>query len=82
FNIPKFSCSSKQSNRKYSYFMNTDLQNQDVYYKLDSLSKLTDQEQIVINPNAFSENGTMIIQSLNFSFDGKTLCYRSEKTII
>jgi prolyl oligopeptidase len=76
FNIPKFSCPSKQPNGKYYYFMNTGLQNQDVYYELDSLSKSTDEAQVLIDPNTFSEDGTVAIQSLNFSFDGKTLCYR------
>ena len=56
--------------------MNTGLQNQDVYYELDSLSKSTDQAELFIDPNTFSEDGTVAIQSLNFSFDGKTLCYR------
>ncbi|CAF1415204.1 unnamed protein product [Rotaria sordida] len=75
FNIPKFSCPSKQPNGKYYYFMNTGLQNQDVYYELDSLSKSTDQAQILIDPNKFSEDGTVAIQSVNFSHDGKIFCY-------
>ncbi|CAF0956243.1 unnamed protein product [Adineta ricciae] len=75
FNIPKFSCPSKQPNGKYYYFMNTGLQNQDVYYELDSLSKSTDESQVFLDPNTFSKDGTVAIQSLNFSFDGKTLCY-------
>jgi prolyl oligopeptidase len=75
FNIPKFSCPSKQPNGKYYYFMNTGLQNQDVYYELDSLSQSTDQAKILLDPNTFSEDGTVAIQSLNFSFDGKTMCY-------
>jgi prolyl oligopeptidase len=56
--------------------MNTGLQNQDVYYELDSLAKSTDQAQVLIDPNTFSEDGTVAIQSLNFSFDGKIFCYR------
>ncbi|CAF1361850.1 unnamed protein product [Rotaria magnacalcarata] len=75
FNIPKFSCPSKQPNGKYYYFMNTGLQHQDVYYELDSLSKSTEQAQVLIDPNTFSEDGTVAIQSINFSYDGKTLCY-------
>ncbi|CAF1270240.1 unnamed protein product [Rotaria sordida] len=75
FNIPKFSCPSKQPNGKYYYFMNTGLQNQDAYYELDSLSKSTDQAQILIDPNQFSEDGTVAIQSINFSHDGKIFCY-------
>jgi prolyl oligopeptidase len=76
FNIPKFSCPLKQPNGKYYYYMNTGLQNQDVYYELDSLSKSTDEAQVLIDPNTFSEDGSVSIGSLNFSFDGKTLCYR------
>ena len=76
FNIPKFSCPSKQANGNYYYFMNTGLQNQDVYYELDSISKSTDEAKVLIDPNQFSEDGTVAIQSLNFSFDGKLLCYR------
>jgi hypothetical protein len=53
FNIPKLSCPSKQPNGKYCYFMNTDLQKQDIYYELDSLSKSTDQAQILLDPNTF-----------------------------
>jgi prolyl oligopeptidase len=76
FNIPKFSCPSKQPNGKYYYYMNTGLQNQAVYYELDSLSKSTDEAQVLIDPNTFSEDGSVSIDSINFSFDGKTLCYR------
>ena len=75
FNIPKFSCPSKQPNGKYYYYMNTGLQNQDVLYELDSLTKPTDQAQVLIDPNKFSEDGTVAISSANFSYDGKTLCY-------
>lgn len=75
FNIPKYSCPSKQANGKYYYFMNTGLQNQDVYYELDSLSKSTDEAKVLIDPNLFSEDGTVAIQSLNFSYDGRTLAY-------
>ncbi|CAF1183506.1 unnamed protein product [Adineta steineri] len=75
FNIPKFSCPSKQPNGKYYYFMNTGLQNQDIYYELDSLKKSTDESQILLDPNTFSKDGTVAIQSLNFSYDGKTFCY-------
>jgi prolyl oligopeptidase len=82
FNIPKFSCPTKQANGKYYYFMNTGLQHQDVYYELDSLTKSTDQAQILLDPNTFSEDGTVAIHSLNFSFDGKILCYRWKKMII
>ena len=56
--------------------MNTGLQNQDIFYELDSLSKLTDEARVILDPNTFSEDGTVAIQSLNFSHDGKTLCYR------
>ena len=75
FNIPKFSCPSKQANGKYYYFMNTGLQNQDVYYEMDSLKSSTDEAKVLLDPNQFSEDGTVAIQSLNFSFDGQTLCY-------
>lgn len=76
FNIPKFSCPSKQGNGKYYYFKNTGLQNQDVYYELDSLSQSTDEAKVLIDPNTFSQDGTVAISSLNFSYDGKILCYR------
>lgn len=76
FNIPKFSCPSKQRNGNYYYFMNTGLQNQDVYYELDSLSKTTDLAKVLIDPNEFSKDGTVAINSLNFSYDGQILCYR------
>ncbi|CAF3974170.1 unnamed protein product, partial [Adineta steineri] len=49
--------------------------NQDIYYELDSLKKSTDESQILLDPNTFSKDGTVAIQSLNFSYDGKTLCY-------
>lgn len=76
FNIPKFSCPSKQANGKYYYYMNTGLQNQDIYYELDCLTKPIDEAQVLIDPNKFSEDGTVAIQSINFSYDGKILCYR------
>ncbi|CAF0797753.1 unnamed protein product [Didymodactylos carnosus] len=74
FNIPKFSCPSKYAG-KYYYHMNTGLQNQDIFYELDSLDKSTDEAQIILDPNTFSEDGTVAIQSMSFSDDGKTICY-------
>jgi len=76
FNIPKFSCPSKQANGKYYFFKNTGLQNQDVYYEFNSLTDSDDDLKVLIDPNTFSADGTVAIQSLNFSFDGKTFCYR------
>ena len=41
--------------------MITDFQNQDIYYELDSFRKSTDQAEILIDSNRFSEDRIVII---------------------
>jgi prolyl oligopeptidase len=57
---------------RYFYLKNDGLQNQSVLYKLDSL----DQEpQVLIDPNKWSEDGTVALGGLSFSDDGQLMAY-------
>ncbi|WP_373653091.1 prolyl oligopeptidase family protein [Schlesneria sp. DSM 10557] len=56
----------------YFYFKNDGLQNQSVLYKLESL----DSEPIVlIDPNAWSKDGTVALGGMSFSPDGRYVAY-------
>lgn len=57
---------------KYYYFKNSGLQNQSVLYVTQS----KDQEgKVLIDPNTFSKDGTISIDIIEFSLDGKKIAY-------
>ncbi len=57
---------------KYYYFKNNGLQNQNVLYE----SRTADGEgRILIDPNTWSKDGTVAMDSVNFSHDGKYVAY-------
>ena len=53
------------------YYRNSGLQNQYVLYRKNT----ADKEEVFLNPNTFSEDGTTSLAGLSFSDDGKTLAY-------
>ncbi len=75
FNYPKVGAPQKAGDF-YFYYRNSGLQNQSViYYK----KGMRGPEQVFIDPNTLSENGTVSINLVGFSTDNKYVAYsRSE----
>jgi prolyl oligopeptidase len=57
---------------KYFYARNSGLQNQSVYYSVNSLSG---EPKLLIDPNTLSSDGTVALSGLSVSHDGKLLAY-------
>ncbi len=57
---------------KYYYFHNSGLQNQSVLYGQESLEG---DGKVVLDPNEFSEDGTVALSSIAFDQDGQRLAY-------
>lgn len=71
FNYPKYGAPFKEGN-KYYFFKNDGLQNQSVLY---SKKGLDDIEEVFLDPNKFSKDGTKSLTTLSFSKDGRYLVY-------
>jgi len=61
-----------KKNGKYYFFKNSGLQNQDVLY---TQATLTDEPRVFLDPNRFSDDGTVALSDLSFSHNGKYLAY-------
>ena len=57
---------------KYYYFKNDGLQNQSVLYVQDSMDGTP---RVALDPNTLSTDGTVALQQINFSKDGRYLAY-------
>jgi prolyl oligopeptidase len=57
---------------KYYFFKNSGLQNQSVFYVKDSLNG---EPRVLLDPNTFSNDGTVALSGVSFSNDGKYLAY-------
>lgn len=57
---------------KYYYFKNNGLQNQSVLYQLDNLQATP---RVLLDPNKLSADGTVALQSVQFSRDGHYMAY-------
>lgn len=57
----------------YYYYKNDGLQDQSVYYRTDSLG--SDNEEVFLNPNTFSKDGTVSMAGTSFSEDGSLMAY-------
>ena len=71
WNYEKYGIPFKQGNR-YFYFKNDGLQNQSVFYTLTSLDA---EPNVLIDPNSFSEDGTIALSGLAITEDGKLMAY-------
>lgn len=64
--------SSPKKHGEYSYFSKNDgLQNQAVVYRKDKNGK----EEVFLDPNTFSKDGTTSLDGLSFTKDGKIVAY-------
>ncbi|XLS29105.1 prolyl oligopeptidase family serine peptidase [Flavobacteriaceae bacterium M23B6Z8] len=70
WNYEKIGAPFKEGDYTY-YFKNTGLQNQSVVYR----KKEDSEEEIFLNPNEFSEDGTTSLAGLTFSKDGSLAAY-------
>ncbi|KAE9620954.1 hypothetical protein Lal_00019304 [Lupinus albus] len=71
FDHPRYVAPFRRAD-KYFYFHNTGLQPQNVLYVQDSLE---DEAEVLLDPNGFSEDGTVSLNTLAVSKDGKFLAY-------
>mgnify|MGYP000011746715 CR=1 FL=1 len=71
FNYPKYGAPFRAGN-KYYFFKNDGLQNQSVLYVKETLKS---KEEVFLDPNKFSEDGTKSLTTISFSDDGKYLVY-------
>ncbi|GAV56699.1 Peptidase_S9 domain-containing protein/Peptidase_S9_N domain-containing protein [Cephalotus follicularis] len=71
FDHPRYEAPFKRGN-KYFYFHNTGLQAQNVLYVQDSLNG---EAEVLLDPNALSEDGTVSLNTLSVSEDAKYLAY-------
>lgn len=70
WNYEKISAPFKEGDFTY-YYKNNGLQNQSVLYRKDKKGK----EEIFLDPNTFSKDGTTSLGGLNFSKDGSLVAY-------
>jgi len=71
FNYPKYGAPFRAGN-KYYFFKNDGLQNQSVLYVKETLES---KEEVFLDPNKFSEDGTKSLTTISFSDGGKYLVY-------
>lgn len=70
WNYEKISAPFKEGDYTY-YYKNNGLQNQSVLYRKDKAGK----EEIFLDPNTFSKDGTTSLGGVNFSKDGSLVAY-------
>ncbi|MEK6479549.1 prolyl oligopeptidase family serine peptidase [Catalinimonas sp. 4WD22] len=71
WNYEKYSAPSKKGN-KYYFYKNDGLQNQSVMYVQESLEA---EPEVFLDPNKFSEDGTVALSGTSFTEDGSLLAY-------
>lgn len=71
WNYEKYGAPFKSGGR-YFYFKNDGLQNQSVLYKLETLAA---EPVVLIDPNAWSKDGTVALGATSFSDDGRFAAY-------
>jgi len=76
WNFPKYGIPIKRGTR-YFFSKNDGLQNQDIIYMQESLDG---EAKIVIDPNKFSEDGTIALSGRTFSENGRYMSYALSKS--
>jgi len=76
WDFPKAGAPFRRGGR-YFQFRNTGLQNQDVLYTMDTYS---DEGHVLIDPNAFSEDGTVALAGTSVSHDGNWIAYAASRS--
>ena len=71
-NYKKTGLPSKHKDGKYYFYENDGLQNQSVLYRTDSLGGTP---EVFLDPNTLSDDGTVALQGLSFSNNGKYAAY-------
>ncbi len=71
WNYEKYGTPMKKGDH-YFFFKNNGLQNQSVLYKLD---KLDSEPEVFLDPNKFSEDGTVALANISFTDDGSLMGY-------
>lgn len=71
-NYEKIGPPSKKKDGHYYYFRNSGLQNQSVLYRAENLG---DAGEVLLDPNTLSEDGTVALNGVSFSDNGKYLAY-------
>lgn len=71
WNFPRFNAPIRRG-EFYFYFKNDGLQNQSVLYRQQGLNG---DPQLIIDPNKFSEDGTVALVNIAFSKDGRYIAY-------
>jgi prolyl oligopeptidase len=71
WNFAQYSGARKEGGRYY-FLKNDGLQNQPVIYRLDSIEG---EPKVLIDPNKWSKDGTIALQGVTFSDDGKYAAY-------
>ncbi|NLE37585.1 MAG: S9 family peptidase, partial [Pirellulaceae bacterium] len=71
WDYPKYGSPSKRGGRYY-FMKNDGLQNQSVLYTMETLD---DEPRVLIDPNQWSEDGTVALAGLAASDDGRYLAY-------
>lgn len=71
-NYKKTGLPSKEKDGKYYFYENNGLQNQSVLYRSDSIGG---KPEVFLDPNTLSDDGTVALQGLSISNDGKYTAY-------
>src|SRR6185295_9707985 len=71
WNYEKYTIPFKRGGR-YFYSKNDGLQNQSVFYTMNSLS---DTPRVLLDPNTWSKDGTVALSGLSISDDAKMIAY-------
>lgn len=71
-NYPKYTALRKEGDYYY-YHKNDGLQNQSIFYRSKNLE--LQEEEVILDPHVFSEDGTAAITNIAFDQDGEKLAY-------
>ena len=76
WDYPKYSTPFKEGDNYY-YYKNDGMQNQDVIYMLKDLDA---EPEVFLDPNTFSEDGTVALSGLEFNKEGTLVAYSISKS--